>query len=492
MSYNLASILNIITISHEYHEEVIFMYLRELLEIAPPKKHWYANKGRNGKAKYIWEEKKLKQWLLISNDNEIESLFRILLKEKKLSEEVVFIINGNNEIIDNFYTDKQENDNKIFFSLENWKDNIGRHINYLSEESSCLYLEGYNRNANNDEIIIPPAFFSKGELYKYFQNEILAVCEKRSFTDLRGNYKDEGKLSLKGFIQLEPQFRKDMKITISDLPKEKVYEPAFDHLSGIWELKLKEPLWEGNLLIEKNQKTIYSNQFHLIKNFDFKIHVAENKKIQDLYKRKLDIKQKKTNTQELSMDLYWNKDLYSEAITSEIELSDKISLSLAYLAPKLIIFDPYLLGTIQKENDKPKISNKSQIVFLNAIIVALTQTEITEITLVGDKKRFKNFNTIQLDELYNNYHLFFDQFKQLSLKNLKILFSNNGFHDRIWCNDLLQSYEKIRLLKPSNSISGLCESGEFSLDLINEKEKYRRVKILTDRLNDCTELKFNK
>lgn len=416
-------------------------------------------------------------------------MFEGILNNSLIHEKGSFKIIGKVDITDNPSSFEIERENKTFYTVQNWKERIGKKINYLAEESSCSYIEGYGRTNTENEIILPPAFFSKGELHKYFQNEIIAVAENRNFIDLRGNYKEGENSSLKGFIQLEKKEREKLEIIVVDLEEKSKQKPTFNTSTGIWKLELAEPLWEGFIKINKQDQTLFKHKFQLIKGIDLNVNIAGNTKVQDLYGRVLFLEQKDKTDEDTITSLYWNKDLYPDINASEVELSDKISRYITFLAPKIYIFDPFLLGTIHNDGDRPKITNKSQIIFLNSIVVALTRCKITELIIIGNSKRFKAYNDIDKEALYNNYHLFFDQFTKLSMNNIKIMLTNKGFHDRIWTNDLDQDYEKIKLLKPSNSISGIYESGEFSLDIINEKEKLRRVKILIDRIEDSVELK---
>jgi hypothetical protein len=485
-----ASILSLITIKHKNFEEIIFILVRQLDEIAPPKEHWYKNKGKNAKAEYIWEEKKIKQWLVIDSDQSIQWMFNTICSDRSfLLEKTKFIISSEVQKVE--YQDIEKYDeHKTYYTIQNWNDKISINYSFLEEESNYISIEGYDlKAANADKIIYPPALFSKSELVRYFRNKVFAVVEQRNLIDIRGSFK-EVENYLTGFIQSDSKSRSDFKIKILSLDKGKEYYPEFNVETGIWKLPVPEPLWEGILEIKSEKMNYeYSQEFHLLRDFNINLEPM-GPSLKDLYDRNLNIKQnlKIEEIDPSTFNIYWNQDLYRDKSKAEIELSERLSNILAYLSPNIFIFDPYLLGEIQNEQEKPKLITSGQRVFLNAFIVALSKVKITNFTLIGDYRKYKNFYEKNKIELKENYNLFFSQLEKISLQNMSIHLSNEAFHDRYWTSDIENQSESIKIFRASNSIAGLTDSKEFSLNKVEEENKIKMIRKFRERIKNSQKL----
>ncbi len=68
-----ATIITFLTIFDNTKENIIFLFLKQVEELAPTEIYWYPNKGRFGNANYLWVAKRLRQWLAIGENKGIEA-----------------------------------------------------------------------------------------------------------------------------------------------------------------------------------------------------------------------------------------------------------------------------------------------------------------------------------------------------------------------------------------------------------------------------------
>lgn len=257
-----ASLLLVLTLSKET-EQVVFLYSKELEERAPNKIFWYKDKGQNGKAEYLWEEKKLKEWLLIGTDAEINEINKILLTEKIIKipfndVEVTFQFLTNELILLN-EEDIDKIDGVPFCSeLSKYKFiGLKSDISFLvNNADNCSFLEG-SKIYKNIKSIYPPGFLPDGYLHKNFKEFILASTERRRiYFYFRGN-KDKIKLKQDpdkylGFIQADTEFKINHKVQIYDLVKDDcLAEANIDPFSGKWEANLIRPIGRGRFYLKE-------------------------------------------------------------------------------------------------------------------------------------------------------------------------------------------------------------------------------------------------
>ena len=293
-----ATILSLLTISKNNTEEIIFLYLRELEELAPGNLNWYVNKGKNGKCEYLWEEKKIKQWLVIGQDDEINELAIKIFKTKNetikiddveikflIKAEKIFQINEENDI------EKIDGINKctqlIKYKFENFQSDISF---LIGSKDNCSAIEGYK---NNEVIksISPPAFLSQDFFYVNIQVFQLAFFERRNIYSYmradRNTHKGKEPTNYYGFIQSKKEFREKIQLEIMNFDgNSSLGTTKIDSETGQWQMKLSQPLSKGQFLTKdlNGLEHVCGKKFYLIMDFHIDLKVV-NRTLKDLYGR---------------------------------------------------------------------------------------------------------------------------------------------------------------------------------------------------------------
>ena len=60
-------------------ENILFFHLKVVPDYSDNGIFWFENKGKKGKASFIWKEHSIKQWLAIGDDSEISNLLDSIL-----------------------------------------------------------------------------------------------------------------------------------------------------------------------------------------------------------------------------------------------------------------------------------------------------------------------------------------------------------------------------------------------------------------------------
>ncbi len=491
-----ASLLTFLTIPDKSHEKIIFLYLKELDEIAPTEIFWYGKRGKFGEAHYLWTQHKLRQWLAVGNDDEIKLLWDKFKDNKGLDIHKIFVKPGilEEKVIDEEDIHKipgikpcKRSFRKQYFTIQNWEKEIGHLIEFLFEETTLNYLEGFMKEA--DDIIRPvdpPGLFEKGFLYNMLAKNIIAVVEKRGiFWTLKGitenRQRKKDPKTFVGFVQDKSQNRVDYKVRLCDADNIFRGEVDIEPQTGFWRMVLDSPLGKGNFYLfnKKNDSIICGEKFYLVKDLIINGHII-TATFKDLYNRKFTYSSGNLKTykdMKKPSGFTWYKKNYPNERIAEIDLSNKLSEIIAFLGPKILIVDPYLLGDIKEKNGIPILITAGQTVFINALLLALSKSKIEEILFLGHSVKVKRMYGTPQEEITKSHTAIFKQFDRFSLKKVSIKFSKEPFHDRYWIG-LRESDEAYFV---TNSISGLVESYELSLASVEGIEKTKIVSRILKR-----------
>lgn len=144
-------------------------------------------------------------------------------------------------------------------------------------------------------------------------------------------------------------------------------------------------------------------------------------------------------------------------------------------SPNILICDPYFLGEIQDN----KVNN-GQKIFINALILAMTEYNFKNIYILGNSKN-KKFK--------NGYSNLIKDLKKINPKlNIEIFVSNSNFHDRVILNvDFNKKYsdfnENIKIFKIGTSINGWESSGELNItEISDENTKSKMYSMIMKRI----------
>jgi hypothetical protein len=499
-----ASILSLLTISGK-DEEIFFIYLKELEEIAPSEFFWYDEKGKNANASYIWQEKKIKQWLVIGEDSKINYIFESLIQKRNHiisfeNTEVNFQIISDNIIKeeshkDDIYTIEGvplcgEHEIPIKYSHSGLKTNISF---LIEEKNNCSYIDGYLSNLTIKPVQ-PFGLFPENFLFNCINENTLAVKDVRGlFYDLSGSKisktSNGDPESLFGFVQASNNFRNEHKVLIKNIDgTEIIGESDLDSISGKWHINLKYPCGKAQFLIQNKTTSsfIYGTKFYLIKNINIETNIIGSV-IVDFYKREFPLSEKMEIYKPLIKPINWDFEAAPDTIQAQIELSDKLTNILLSLGKEIVINDPFLFGDFEENNNILKLTSISQQIFINALFIAIAKGEISSIQIIGNWHKAKNFIKVSQEDMilkYKSlYKLIKTNFKNSQIFKLKIfdlILSKTPFHDRYWLGGADQSV----LYHISNSINGAFESGELTISPIIGNEFIKIKNKVLDRLNN--------
>lgn len=126
--------------------------------------------------------------------------------------------------------------------------------------------------------------------------------------------------------------------------------------------------------------------------------------------------------------------------------------------------------------------NNGQKIFINALILAMTEYKIKNIYILGNSKN-KKFK--------NGYFNLFKDFKKINPElNIKTFVSNSSFHDRVILSvDFNKNYsdpnENIRMFKIGTSVNGWEKSGELNISkVLDETTKSKIYSMIMKRINE--------
>ena len=126
--------------------------------------------------------------------------------------------------------------------------------------------------------------------------------------------------------------------------------------------------------------------------------------------------------------------------------------------------------------------NNGQKIFINALILAMTEYKIKNFYILGNSKN-KKFK--------NGYSNLFKDFKKINPElNVKIFVSNSSFHDRVILSvDFNKNYsdsnENIRIFKIGTSINGWEKSGELNInEVLDQNTKAKMYSMIMKRINE--------
>ena len=501
-----ASLISFLTISDESEEKIFFMYLKAVEEIAPPKLHWYNKRGQNGNANFIWKDKKLKHWCLIGNDFEVNEIFKSLVENKNYSYEwtnklkVDFTIpqltkkdRKNDFMLIDSICPCGRNEYPEEYICQTWTSDISFLIN---EKNNCNYIEGYKKHRNINSIK-PYGLYSENFIYDKLKDKVCAVLNGREVYYVlnaeRNDYKIDP-IKVHGFIQSNKEFREKYRILIKDVDGLRIIgESNINTETGIWSANLSEPAGRGQFLIQNKENGNFhcGEKFVFIKNIEINPQIIDTVLI-DLYGREISISGEKKIQVPIKDSVLWDSKSAPDSSQAEMELSDKLTTILLSLGKQVVFNDPYFIGDFSEEDNKLKISSKSQHIFLNALITAIAKGNIEHIVFIGSWNKAKSFIKDDKEALIKKYKLLYQLVKHnfkksqhFKIKSFELVFSEQPFHDRYWANI---NIEENLIYHVSNSINGAFESGELRITLLDDIESLKIKPRIQERLKNIISL----
>ncbi|MGP1428895.1 MAG: hypothetical protein ACTTJX_01520 [Fusobacterium sp.] len=413
--------------------------------------------------------------------------------------------------IESLYENKEIKINDILFKIPK---NTKKNKEEIKRFKSFQYykIHSYNCSANNffdeidfylirgeiDKVIkinlkeyyskkISPLFYIKpSSLDKYMLSNNVIIYKELVFKNMfKGiESKTKGKVSeLKGYIQMDDLDIKDISIILKNKKNDEEVRAIIDNKTGEYSIKSSNDISVGELIYFHKEKEFCSENYSLMKNFkidfnilDTTVELIGGHKI-NFSKEKLKDNDLIKNYEDLSKDKSFFKDSYANLEDYIKATTDYIKKIFCICSPNILICDPYFLGEI-KDN---KVNN-GQKIFINALILAMTEYKIKNFYILGNSKN-KKFK--------NGYSNLFKDFKKINPElNVKIFVSNSSFHDRVILSvDFNKNYsdsnENIRIFKIGTSINGWEKSGELNInEVLDQNTKAKMYSMIMKRINE--------
>ncbi len=442
------SILNIITQSKDDKETIVFFHIKNVPDYIENGISWFENKGKNGKATFIWDDLLIKQWFAIGKDDDILKLLKDILKTSTTtinSKVVEFIIPNFKLIPNDEKTAKSRNEIKYDSYLLSDFSVIPRQL--LNKENLDI-LSGLKID-NNIKPLIPIGLYEQNFIYNYLNDKIFGLTEYRqSYLTFRGvrntSVKGIGSKEIIGFYQSNYSKNQKYYATIKNDTNSEIGKSEINIKDGVFKVDLTEPSSKGQVVITETKTEIKKIDFVFIQDIKFDMNIV-NKTFKDAYGREFGITSKKRKSVQKLMPRYWEKDLFNNDIEAYKKLSDIFKTVFEYLGENILIADPYFIGLIKlKEITNEYELSKCQLSLINAITHFSLEFKTNSFTILGCNSRANNLpdgvedeNTTKTERRFENYNKFFenyiaqnklkDYFPIITLKN-----SKNTFHNRYW------------------------------------------------------------
>ncbi len=495
-----ASLLSILSIQNKKSDKVLLAVLKPVEDIAPAKIYWYQKHGKDGDAKPLLKShsklNRVRQWVAVGRDEEMRQMWEVLVESHSLDLQF-----GGEKItlefpsaITNAEFDDGSNIHKVggiqplssaylknYFSVENWDKSFYPESEALKEISNCNNLEmgiDVTGGETGENIqIFPYGLFEQGELHRLFLSKIVAIYQERGINSrLRGvidKKRSEEPQEYKGFVALSVEDRSKFGIRISDFDRNVLGENQIDPATGLWKVLLSRPSGEGIISIfdTESKQDVFAEKFWLIKKIEVITHVV-SRTLSDFYGRTINFTEPAVIDQSYStFRMVWNKDLYENERTAQLQLCDQITPFLEYLGPKILVSDPYGIGNVEIVAGKAKLTPGQQI-FLNSLFIGSFHQRITELSILMSWKVFHDRDKAKSQEEYvKNLKLLFKQNKDIGIQKVSILFSDKPFHNRHWSAQRAEN--EFEIFRVTNSISGMFSSDDFEIISVASLEQPR-------------------
>ena len=468
---------------NEEYERIIFLLATDEYTVTPKKKLEIISNGVE----------------VFKKDNVIyKQYFFIDLKEKM------------KKSIESLYENKQIIINNILFKIPK---NTENHVEEIKRFKSFQYykIHSYNCNTNDffDEIgfnlikenidtevnrnlennysnnIFPLFYIKPSSLKEYILNNNVIIYKellfKNMFKGIESIVKGEVR-ELKGYIQMDELDIKDISIILKSKKNSKEKKATINSENNEYSIKSSNDIFSGELIYFYKEKEFHKENYSLIKDFkidfnilDTTVELIGGQKI-NFSKEKLknnDLTEK--NKIEVEKDKSFFRDSYANLEDYIEDTTNYMKKIFCICSPNILICDPYFLGEIQDN----KVNN-GQKIFINALILAMTEYNFKNIYILGNSKNKK---------YKKGYSDLINDFKKINPKlNVQIILSNLDFHDRaILKVDFSKNYsnisKNIRIFKIGTSINGWESSGELNItEVLDQNTKAKMYSMIIKRI----------
>ena len=343
-----------------------------------------------------------------------------------------------------------------------------------------------NRNLENNysNNIFPLFYIKPSSLKEYILNNNVIIYKellfKNIFKGIESVIKGEVR-ELKGYIQMDELDIKDISIILKSKKNSKEKKATINSENNEYSIKSSNDIFSGELIYFYKEKEFHKENYSLIKDFKIDFNILDTtleliggQKI-SFSKEKLKDNNLTEYYEDLSKDKSFFKDSYANLEDYIEATTDYMKKIFCICSPNILICDPYFLGEIQDN----KVNN-GQKIFINALILAMTEYNFKNIYILGNSKN-KKFK--------NGYSNLIKDLKKINPKlNIEIFVSNSNFHDRVILNvDFNKKYsdfnKNIKIFKIGTSINGWESSGELNItEISDENTKSKMYSMIMKRI----------
>jgi len=438
-----------------------------------------------------------RQWLIITDDSQISIWWEDLIEKGNT--------NLGTERTFRMYLEKPIREQLLGYERDSWPGpNYGELERYSLQPVFQDYPILLDKNAISqvESQLAPPGFLAKGKLFDLLSHSQTIMIKRHVINDfeLHGVWeeKDEPennglRPALKGFVQADKTIRSDCEIKIKEEGNGWSKPITIDSETGIWTHYSNQPVYGGEFQVIKKGTTeeVMQGDFNLIKSMKINLGLI-SAQTNDLFGRNLSKapltekvtlgdsdKSQSSDALKLPKSFIWTQHNYQNHKMAEIALCDLIHPAIEALGPKILIADPYLLGSINIEKHKYNL-NAGQRIFYSAILWACSKSEIEELQLLGRKKWLKGVD-------FKNWIEIFMRMKMFAPNKIIIRETKTIFHERYWSGLRGDATEDI-VMQAGHSISGLATSSDFSLRLLRGEEATHASTIQRNRWNNAVDV----
>ncbi len=469
---------------NENYERIIFLLATDEYTLTPKKEIEIIS---NGVEVFKKDNVIYKQYFFVGLKERMKKTIDTLYKNKETEiNNILFKIpkstKRNKVKIESFKSFQYYKIHRYNCDTNDFFDEIG--FNLIKENIDTEVNIKLENNYSNK--ILPLFYIKPSSLKEYILNNNVIIYKELLFKNMfKGiESKVKGEVGeLKGYLQIDNLDIKDISIILKNKKDNKEMKAVIDNKTGEYSIKSSDDIFRGELIYFHKGKEFHSKDYSLIKDFkidfnilDTTVELIGGQKV-NFSKEKLKDNDLIKNYEDLSKDKSFFKDSYANLEDYIKATTDYIKKIFCICSPNILICDPYFLGEI-KDN---KVNN-GQKIFINALILAMTEYKIKNFYILGNSKN-KKFK--------NGYSNLFKDFKKINPElNVKIFVSNSSFHDRVILSvDFNKNYsdsnENIRIFKIGTSINGWEKSGELNInEVLDQNTKAKMYSMIMKRINE--------
>lgn len=450
--------------------------------------YWYPNRGKNGNAKLVCVNDKVRQWFACGTDMQIDTLFNKIIMTAKIdidgkSIEFRLPLFKKDNHASNSYSGRNQNE------MEVYKVSNNLHLpRRLLENENCKILSGFAPENSDIKHLFPVGLYDKNALIGKFEECVFAYNERRKpYLTFHGVNPQEDKSNdtreMIGFYQADYEQVAQYEGRFYDKDNNEVGKGVINKKNGVFQTPVTDPSGTGSVKIYKNGEIAKEVDYTLIKDIQFDMNPASATLI-DAYGRQIMITEKKEERPTSIESYTFQREAFSAPRDANIRLSDKFVEILKFLGPRIVIADPYYFNYIKENKDTKLLETTAcQEAFLNAIVTVAITTDTESLSFLGCSRANSHSNkdptlgTTTREQRFERYEKLFTTIvsnnklnKYMSTGQIRFLTASKNFHNRYWFGLAENCKSFSRIVAVTNSLGIMEEVDFFSVTDTNQAD----------------------